>query len=500
MKKPQDVPAAGGQLHYRDVGDYLDRQTKLTILGDHVEGARGNDILDEVQWEQITPNRYGDWINQRSDNFAAYTPAHSHDEASMFELRTKGLKTNRDAWNYNFSRRALERNVTRMVEFFNKEAKRFCDAHPMLKGNQTEKAAIAREFADLDTIKFSWDRADFKRLGMGLTHRVEAEKFYTGTYRPFQRQHVNFATPLNSMVYRLARVYPTAASDHLNVAIGVLDPGGAAPFTVLAVDRVPDDKVAGAGNAMTYFPRYVYEPAGRTETRRLFEVDGESTGVGSRRHNVTDKTLLSYNQLGTSIHKDDIFFYVYGILHSVGYRTSFAADLKKSLPRIPQVKSGEAFWAFSKAGRQLCDLHVDYEEIDPWPDLKIAYGDGFDPKAEGAYRVEKMRYLKIPNPDDPSKRIDDKTAVTYNSQITISGIPLRAHEYLLGSRSAIDWVMNQYQIKRHKESGIVNDPNDWAVEHDDPTYVFDLLRRVVTVSMRTLDIVESLPTLDLSEG
>ena len=215
------------------------------------------------------------------------------------------------------------------------------------------------------------------------------------------------------------------------------------------------------------------------------------------RSNLSASALRAYRSLDASLTAEDLFFYVYGILHSEEYRDVFAADLKKALPRIPQVKTQEVFWAFSRAGRALSDLHVGYEEVEPWPELDVAYAEGFDPGAADAWRVEKMRYPRVDDPE-AGKKVEDRTRVLYNAAITISGIPLRAHDYRLGARSAIDWVLNQYQVKTDTASGIVNDPNDWAAEHDQPTYIFDLVRKVVTVSIRTLDIVESLPTLDLS--
>ena len=141
-------------------------------------------------------------------------------------------------------------------------------------------------------------------------------------------------------------------------------------------------------------------------------------------------------------------------------------------------------------------MHLGYEDVEPWPDLDVEFADGFDPDNASSWRVEKMRYPKVTDPDT-KKKVDDKTAVVYNSQVTVRGIPERAHDYVLGSRSGIDWILDRYQVKTHKASGIVNDPNDWATEHDQPTYIYDLLRSVVTVSMRTLDIIDDLPELDL---
>jgi len=233
--------------------------------------------------------------------------------------------------------------------------------------------------------------------------------------------------------------------------------------------------------------------------RRDDDVDRQLTRLCfDGRHNVTDSALSECQILDSRVEKDDIFFYVYGVLHSPDYRKTFAADLKKSLPRIPQAGNSADFWAFSKAGQKLAELHTEYEQVAPWPDLEITYGLGFDADIADAYRVEKMRYPKVSNPDDPDiRKVDDKTTIIFNPQITVSGIPERAHDYTLGSRSAIDWILESYQVKTHKASGIVNDPNDWATEHNNLTYILDLIGRVVTVSMRTLDIVGALPKLDL---
>src|SRR5690606_20325927 len=138
---------------------------------------------------------------------------------------------------------------------------------------------------------------------------------------------------------------------------------------------------------------------------------------------------------------------------------------KKSLPRIPRVDTAEVFWAFSNAGRALADLHLRYEDVEPWPGLEVTFAAGCDPAKPAVWRGEKMRYPKVVDPES-RKKVDDKTTVIVNSRIEVAGIPGRAHDYVLGSRSALDWIINQYQVKTHKESGIVNDPNDWALEHD----------------------------------
>jgi predicted helicase len=196
---------------------------------------------------------------------------------------------------------------------------------------------------------------------------------------------------------------------------------------------------------------------------------------------------------GHDVTSDEVFFYVYGLLHSPEYRTQFAADLKKSLPRIPKVDGRHEFDAFVDAGRRLADLHIGYETVAPYP-LTIT---GDQPSGPGSadpyewFRVDKMRFAGT-----GTKK--DRSSIVYNSHITVAGIPDEAHEYLLGSRSGVEWVIERYRVHTDRASGIVNDPNAWSREVGNPRYVLDLLTRVVTVSVETVRIVKSLPKLDLT--
>lgn len=228
-----------------------------------------------------------------------------------------------------------------------------------------------------------------------------------------------------------------------------------------------------------YFPRFTFEDHGpRDDLFAAFDDGGERY---RRIDNVTDQILADYqSSFGADVTKDDIFDYVYGLLHSPDYREQFEGDLKKVLPRIPKVSD---FRAFSDAGRELARLHLDYESVEP-------FALDEQPGVNASYRVEKMKYAK-------TGRVADKSTVIYNSGITVSGIPEEAHEYMLGSRSAIDWIIERYQVRTDKASGIVNDPNDWAEEQGNPRYLLDLLARIVTVSVETVKIVKSLPQLDI---
>jgi predicted helicase len=499
VKQPGHVTESSATVRYRDIGDYLSRHEKLAILAAALPIPNdGPPVLGDLSWTTIQPNLNGDWINQRSESFAKHLPAQSNEGPSVFQLRTRGLLTSRDAWNYNSSRSILDGNATGMIKHYNAQAEAFAAARLGTKGTLNQRAELAKKFVDLDPTKFSWSRTNFTAIARG-TRLGDADRLVmTATYRPFHRRWVDTGRRLNDTVSQLPRVFPSAAAE--NLVIGVLDIGSPAPFAALCAKALPDDKLVGAGNAMQFFPRYVYENADVADeagVRGLFDYE-PATDSSGRRHNVTDHALVTYQALDPAIDRDDIFFYVYGILHSPDYRTTFAADLKKSLPRVPQVTTAEAFWTFSKMGRSLVHLHTDYESIEVWPELTYTYSTGFDAHHPDAYRVLKMKHPRITDPHDPKgAKVDDRSRIVYNDWITIGAIPERAYDYVLGSRSAVAWVMESNRLRTDKASGIRNDPNDWAIEHDNPTYILDLVGRVVTVSMRTLDIVDSLPRLNL---
>ena len=215
-----------------------------------------------------------------------------------------------------------------------------------------------------------------------------------------------------------------------------------------------------------------------------FDFGGEEVDQwGYRRvDNITDEILALYRDaVGDELVKDDIFYYVYGILHDPDYRARYAADLKKMLPHIPTPDSADRFVTVAEVGRQLAELHLNYEAAQPYP-LDVRLKPGADPSNRETWRVEKMRW----------RSKTDRDAIVYNGKVTIAGIPAEAHDYLLGSRTALEWILERYQVKTDPASGIVNDPNDWCDEHDDPTYIVDLIKKITTVSVETVALVEQL--------
>ena len=251
----------------------------------------------------------------------------------------------------------------------------------------------------------------------------------------------------------------------------------------MAVDILPDNKAnAGAGRACQALPRYTYKE--RLDAQQEPLLPDES----SWRDNITDQALEAYRaRYGDWVAKDHIFAYVYGVLHSPDYRERYAADLAKLLPRIPEIPRVEAFRTFAEAGQLLLDLHLGYEEAAQYP-LEERLTPGA-PDGPERYRVVKMRW-------GTSAKDTDHSMIVYNDWITLAGIPDEAHEYIVGPRSALAWLLDRYQVKTDKDSGIVNDPNDWGTEIGNPRYIIDLVKRVTTVSAETMAIVKTLPPLE----
>lgn len=454
------------QIYYRDIGDYLTREQKLAIID---QGHLAN-----TDWTPITPNTAGDWINQRNESFTTY-PAIGDKKArstdtTVFAAYSRGLSTGRDAWAYNFSRANVVSHMSRMIDFYNAQA----------------GSASSGDGADHDPTKISWSRGLKNDLAKRRRHAFDEDRMYRSSYRPFTAQHAYFDRPLNDMVYQLPSMFPTP--HHSNLGLYLLGLGATKQFSVFAVNTILDLNFYGSEGGQ-YFPRWTYESVDGDSAQLDFGAADVDEWGYRRVDNITDAILKEYrSSFGEHVSKDDVFYYVYGLLHSPQYRETFAADLKKMLPRVPKVQDAEEFREFVTAGRRLADLHVGYEDVDPYP-LVEQVKSRHDQDERELWRVKKMRW----------RSKSDRTAIIYNPQVTLTGVPDEAHRYLLGSRTALDWVIDRYQVKTDRASGIVNDPNDWCDEHGNPRYIIDLIKRVTTVSVETVKTVDSLPALDLED-
>ncbi len=466
-------------VRYLDIGDYLSREEKL-------ERIRNYGNIECVAWTVIEPNDAGDWINQRTENFQRLIPLgdkKGQDSNTIFDVYSLGVATSRDVWTYNFSNRELRNNMQAMVDFYNNQVDEF--NHTFDRRGDTD---TVNAFIDNNPRRISWSRGLKNDIAKGRKHNFHEGHIVKSAYRPFCTQWLYFDRALNDMVYQVPKLFPLSTVD--NIVISVTGVGATKPFSALVTRKVPDLQLMDKGQC---FPMYIYNQAQWTaeiyEQPSLFTGENEGqTSPWIKRHAITDWALQECRvRYGPAVTKEDVFYYVYGLLHSPDYRAQFGADLKKMLPRIPFVESKDDFWAFSKSGRELAHWHLDYESVEPWPVEEII--EGLPRETDHLYRVEKMRFCK--NSDGSP----DKTTIVYNAFVTLKGIPLEAYDYVVNGKSALEWVMERYQVKTDKDSGILNDPNEWS---DDPRYIVDLVKRVLRVSLETLRIVEGLPVVMVS--
>ena len=478
IKKPGHTGKA--QIFYHDIGDYLTREEKLHKLETFADYAA-------LPWEQLHPNEHNDWINQRCGDFDDFVPLNDGDTA-IFCMRSLGVVTNRDAWCYNFSNEQLKHNIKVSIDFYNSEVDRF----QKIKQKNNEISAI--DIISFDKTKFSWVRPQLNDIKKYKKYLYNDNSIYNSMYRPFIKVPIYFNRQLNNCVYRQPSLFPTAT--HNNLAIQVTGIGINKDFSCLVVDSLPDVQTFANGQC---FPLYYYEknePKGKAvEQGSLIPQKSKPKQLGlpmpkpvteeyTRKDAITDAALEHFqtHYEDDTIGKEDLFYYVYGILHSPKYREKYAADLKKMLPRIPFAPD---FWAFSTAGRELAHWHLDYESVEPYPveEERQPQGDRDD---FTYYHVEKMRF--------PKK--GEKGTIIYNPFITFKGIPLDAYDYIVNGKSALEWIMERYAITVDKDSGIRNDPNDWCKEHNDPRYIYNLVKRIIRVSVETNRIVAGLPDFE----
>lgn len=443
------------EIYYHDIGDYLSREEKLKIIADF-KSCMNSKFPVKV----LKPNEKNDWINQRNTDFENYIIV-GNKKNKLFQQKffcdfySRGIATSRDNWCYNFSKNQLDNNIQETIKFYNSEVINF-------------QNNIHYEL-DMNSKKISWSDGLKQSLKRKIFLEYNYNQIVKSIYRPYCREYLYYDKYLNERTYQMPKIFPTAK--HKNLLICVSGIGGSKEHSVFISNCIIDLNCLDAGTQC--FPLYYYEQREKVE-QSLF--DNEQNEY-IRHDGITDFIFNQAKELyGNKVSKEDIFFYVYGFLHLPKYRQEFSADLKKSLPRIFLVDEPKVFWQISKAGRDLADIHLNYENQKA-PEGVIIEGDCDN------YTVSKMKF--------PKK--DQKDTIIYNNDITIKNIPLEVYNYVINGRSPVEWIMERYQVKIDKASGIENNPNDWATEHNQPRYILDLLLSVMTVSLKTQEIVNSLP-------
>ena len=449
VKKKNRQAGQQATLHYHDIGDYLSREQKLEII-------QGFGNYSTIPWQTLTPDEHGDWLNHRTSGYEKFLPIGDKatkgkpDTKALFASFSLGIATGRDVWCYNFSNERLAKNMQATIGFYT--------------------SCIGNDVV-YDKTRISWTDDLKGAHGKSKQSVHDASKHRIASYRPYCKTNLYFDPTWNARTYQMPKLFPTA--QHRNLVISIPSGGLRKPFSCLISDVTPDLNAQDAGGQC--FPLYWYEE--RNADAPMLDLGLEADAGDYKRHDgISDFGLKQFRAAygDPKIGKEDIFYYVYGLLHSTEYRTRFENDLKKELPRIPFAKD---FWTFSKAGRKLAELHLNYETIEPWPVKEVSHGN---------FRVTKMRF--------PKKGI--RHTIHYNDSCTLSEIPEEAYEYIVNGKSAIEWLMERYAVTTDKDSGIVNDPNDWCTEQEDPRYIIDLVKRIIRVSMETMDIIKSLPALE----
>lgn len=474
-----------GRVHYHDIGNDLTTKEKLEKISAFSSIAG---ITTADGWQTITPDVHGDWLQQRDDSFNDFIVLGDKkgDAAKLFENFSLGVVTNRDAWCYNPSRNAVENNMQRMIGFYNSERERFNAAYAGLDKKAREAAVDG--FIDTDPTRISWTRALKQELAKDRAHAYQAESLITSLYRPYTKQWLYYSRTFNEMVLQMPRIFPDAPSE--NRVIMTTAKGSRNGFSCVMSAVIPDLNLMEAGAQC--FPLYLYDAeaeANEAAQAEMFATNVNLKTQRARRDALTNEGLKHFCAAypGEAITKEDVFYYVYGLLHSPQYREKYADNLAKELPRIPCVKTAVGFWGFSQAGRKLAELHIGYESVEPYPLTIEAKGNLTD----ADYRVDQMKYGK-------RGKEKDLTTLHYNSKITLTGIPLEAYDYVVNGKPALDWVVERQRVKVDKDSGIENDANTWAVETmGNPRYPLELFQRVVTMSLETMKIVNALPDLDI---
>lgn len=478
-----------GVIRYHDIGDYLTREEKLSIVASAVSG-------EPFEWDIIEPDRHGDWINQRDDSWYDFAPLGMEGKPNkkpdgLFRLFSLGVSTNRDAWVYGFSRCQVLNQISKTTEMYLSESKRY---------RSNADASKPSEFMRFEKDRIAWSDTLLRHAANGDDLVFTPDAITTSMYRPFCKQFLYFDTTLIDRQGQIPSIMPFGPYENVVIMVSP----GANPMPLIT-DVVPNLHTNGDSRC---FPLYWFERRDGCSNGLFAESNGRQDKY-VRHDAITDEALEVFraaypNAFGGGkgrtieqakadglpskiansnerfdVNKVDIFYYVYGILHSPEYRSRFGANLQKDLPRIPLSRN---FREFCAAGRALAKLHLGYEAIEPWPVKEV--GSSLLPGP-----VQKVKWGKRKDPET-GKKVDDHTILIYNENLVIRDIPEAAQRYTVNGRSPLEWVIDRYQVKIDKASGIVNDPNEYS---DDPRYIVDLIEKLIRVSMETMEIVDQLP-------
>lgn len=424
------------ELHYYDIGDYLSQKEKLKIIENYSD-------ISFIDWNTIQPDENNDWLNQRDPKYQRYTKL-AGKSRTIFKNSAVGISTNRDSWVIGFNNKATLSKARTLITNYNSEVKRF---------NKDTTIDINRNDSFV-----KWTRKLEQLLGKHKFIEFDEHNLVPIMYRPFTKKWIYYQ---NEVVESPGQWYKKFGEN--NKVIITTGRGASREFSALVSNLIPNLDLQEKGQG---FMRYDNEV--------------DETSLFPNKDNINQEFA---DKLGLNL--DDTFAYIYGLLNSKEYQTKYANDLKKDLARIPIVKNKERY---VEVGKALMDLHLNYEEVPVYDGVEIT------PLVNPSYKVTKMRFAK--KRDENGKSVNDLSTIIFNSDITITNIPKKAYEYVVNGRSAIEWIIDQYQVKTDKKSGITDDPNDYS---EDEKYIFNLLLKIINVSVQTVDLINSLPKLEIDE-
>ncbi len=451
-----DKPPRKARIFYARVDEFWRKGEKYAFLDEKQH-------IGNIEWRELQPDAKNNWLMEGHRNdYETFIPialtqkgkSSTTGVEAIFDVLSNGVQTNRDVWVYNFNKQVLEENVKRTMDVYNDHVHKW---HSQRKQNKDVDS-----FVLADEMKIKWSSRLKESLLANTLITFDQQKIRPAVYRPFTIQYLYFDLVLNQRRGQFPHIFPTLTT--VDNQVIWLKVGGDWPMFALATNHIADQLPQGGSQC---FPFYSYEEDGT-----------------HRRENITDWALAQFRAHygDEAISKWDIFHYVYAVLHHPQYRARYAANLKRELPRIPfaGARAGtspaptEVFRAFADTGARLAELHVHYEQQPEYPLTRSEQAG-----VALNWRVERMRFGK------------DKRSLVYNDFLTLSDIPPEAFDYRLGNRSALEWIVDQYQVTTDKRSGIINDPNRPA----DPQYILRLVGQVVTVSLETVKLVHTLPAL-----
>ncbi len=418
-----------------------------------------------MDWQILNSNEEGDWINQRNDKFKDFIPLidkdNKNNKETFFAMSSNGVVTNRDAWVYSYSKANLEKNMKETIAFYNKEVEK------ILNVRKKDKNKAIEDIIDTNPKNISWSADLKKRANSYKFDEFNKSDIVISLYRPFTKQYLYFNRFWNERY--------SQQDKFKNYAIFTNGISSSKEFSVLISNNIINLDCLEKDNC---YPLYYIEEDSKDKS--LFEtLDGVEKE--NKKDGISDYIFnLAKEKYSTKISREDIFYYIYGFLHNEDYKKEFEADLKKLIPRLPLVDNYNTFKIYSDIGRELADLHLNYENIERDSNIIV------EGEESNNFKVEKMRFSNK----------DKKDTIIFNSDIKITNIPLEAYDYQVNGKSAIEWIVERYAITVNKDSEIENNPNLWCEENENPRYILDLLLSVISLSLKTNELIKKLPKIE----